>query len=240
MAKRKHKKRNTQTINILNDSNNTQFDYAEVFRHIRTNIEYSSIDEPVKAISITSTQPNEAKTTLSMNLAFSFATKYEKVLIVDCDLRKSMLHRYLNISNDAGLTDALLEFSKTKTLDGDYFKTVDNDSFVGGHLYVLTTGTKVPNPSEMLASESFSEFMKLLKDHFDFVICDCAPAGAISDAIPVGNAVDGTVFVISAMDTKRKDALGTINMLKRNNVRILGGVLTKANQGSSGYYYYYY
>ena len=127
MAKRKNKRRKSQTINILNESNNKQFDYAEVFRHIRTNIEYSRVDEPVKAISVTSTQPSEAKTTLSMNLAFSFATKYEKVLVIDCDLRKSALHRYLNISNDAGLTDALLEYSKTKSLDGDYIKTIDND-----------------------------------------------------------------------------------------------------------------
>ena len=199
-----------RTLNILEKSKKqSQFDYTEVFRHIRTNIEFSNVDNPIKSIAITSSQPGEAKSTTSMNLAFIFAAKYQKVLIIDCDLRKTMLHKYMKLSNSYGL------------------------------LYVLTAGIHVPNPSELLSSDTFKDYMKVLKQNFDFIIIDCAPIGAISDAIPVGNAVDGTIFVVSAKDTKRKDAAQCVDLLKRSNVNVIGSVLTKADSGSGSYHYYY-
>lgn len=234
------KKRETnsrQTLNILNNSQkNSQFDFAEVFRHIRTNIEFSTIGSEVKAISITSTQAGEAKSTTAINLAYMFATKYEKVLIIDCDLRKRMLHKYLKISNKAGLTDALLEYGRSKKISLDYIQKFKNEAFTGS-LFVLTGGSHIPNPSEILGSEIFKEYVSELKQYFDFIIIDCAPVGMISDAIPVGNAVDGTIFICSSQDTNKKEALNCVNLLRRNNVRLLGSVLTKANASSKNYYY---
>lgn len=238
MAKKttKHK----STLSILNQNKkHNQFDYTEIFRHIRTNIEYSTVDKEIKSIAITSTQPGEAKSTTSINLAYIFAAKYQKVLIIDCDLRKTMLHRYMRLSNQFGLTDALLDYGKNRKLNMDYFQKVNHASFQG-LLYVLTTGVHVPNPSELLSSEVFKNYINLLKDNFDFIIIDCAPVGSISDAIPVGNAVDGTIFVVSAKDTNRKDAAACVNLLQRNNVNLLGSVLTKADSGSGSYSYYYY
>lgn len=238
MAKKttKHK----STLSILNQNKkHNQFDYTEIFRHIRTNIEYSTVDKEIKSIAITSTQPGEAKSTTSINLAYIFATKYQKVLIIDCDLRKTMLHRYMRLSNQFGLTDALLDYGKNRKLNMDYFQKVNHASFQG-LLYVLTAGVHVPNPSELLSSEVFKNYINLLKDNFDFIIIDCAPVGSISDAIPVGNAVDGTIFVVSAKDTNRKDAAACVNLLQRNNVNLLGSVLTKADSGSGSYSYYYY
>lgn len=238
MAKKttKHK----STLSILNQNKkHSQFDYTEIFRHIRTNIEYSTVDKEIKSIAITSTQPGEAKSTTSINLAYIFAAKYQKVLIIDCDLRKTMLHRYMRLSNQFGLTDALLDYGKNRKLNMDYFQKVNHASFQG-LLYVLTAGVHVPNPSELLSSEVFKNYINLLKDNFDFIIIDCAPVGSISDAIPVGNAVDGTIFVVSAKDTNRKDAAACVNLLQRNNVNLLGSVLTKADSGSGSYSYYYY
>ncbi len=236
----KKKQRTKKTLNILDKKDkHNQFDYTEIFRHIRTNIEFSTVDKEIKSISITSTQPGEAKSTTAMNLAFIFATKYSRVLIVDCDLRKTMLHRYMRLSNQHGLTDALIEFGKTHRLNTEYMQTISHPTFVGT-LSVLTGGVHVPNPSELLGSETFKEFMETLKKNYDFIIVDCAPVGTISDAIPVGHAVDGTIFVVSAKDTNRKDAASCVNLLQRSNVNVLGSVLTKANAGSNHYGYYYY
>lgn len=236
MAKKQNKK---SSLNILEKTKRSnQFDYTEIFRSIRTNIEFSNVDNPIKSVAITSTQAGEAKTTTSMNLAFIFAAKYERVLLIDCDLRKMMLHRYLKLSNKIGLTNALIDFGKTKRINAEFFQRVSDESFRGS-LHVLTAGMHVPNPSEILSSETFKEYIKLLEQYYDFIIVDCAPVGAISDAIPVGNVVDGTVFVVSAKDTKRKDAAGCVELLKRSNVNVIGSVLTKADAGSKSYYYYY-
>lgn len=237
MVQKKHKSR--KTLNILDKTKkHSQFDYTEIFRHIRTNIEFSTVGKEIKSISITSTQPGEAKTTTSINLAYIFATKYQRVLLIDCDLRKTMLHKYMKMSNQQGLTDALIEFGKTHRYNPDYIQKKTDPSFLGT-LSILTGGVHVPNPSEILGSDVFKDYMNVLKQNFDFIIVDCAPVGTISDAIPVGNAVDGTLFIISAQDTNRKDAANCIDLLKRNNVNVLGSVLTKSDNGSGIYSYYY-
>lgn len=238
MAQKKKKTR--KTLNILDTQRkHSQFDYTEIFRNIRTNIEFSTVGKDLKSIAITSTQPGEAKTTTSINLGYIFATKYDRVLLIDCDLRKTMLHRYMKISNKQGLTDALLDFGKHHVYNPDYFQKISHSSFAG-NLFILTGGIHVPNPSELLGSEIFSEYIQVLKKNFDFIIIDCAPVGTISDSIPVGHAVDGTIFVVSSKDTKRKDAAACVKLLQRNNVNLLGSILTKSDAGSGSYSYYYY
>lgn len=240
MLKEKKKRTKKAGINILQKGKmNSQFDYIEVYRHIRTNIEYSTMDKELKSISITSTQAGEAKTTTSMNLAFIFAAKHEKVLLIDADLRKQILHRYMKLSNKTGLTNALMDFQKTRTIYPDYMQTIKDSSFAG-KLSILTAGISVPNPSEILGSQLFKDYINALKEIYDFIIIDCAPVGSISDAIPVGNATDGTIFVVSSQDTNRKDAAACVNLLQRNNVNVLGSILTKADTEMSSYKYYYY
>lgn len=240
MKKTKKRKQKNTAINILQKGRmNTQFDYVEVYRHIRTNIEYSTMDKELKAIAITSTQAGEAKTTTAMNLAFIFAAKYEKVLLIDADLRKQTLHKYMRLSNKSGLTNALMDFQKTRKIDKEHIQTLNHESFIG-QLSVMTAGISVPNPSEILGSALFKDFIETLKNQYDFIIIDCAPVGTISDAIPVGNATDGTIFVCSSQDTKRKDAAGCVSLLQRNNVNVLGSILTKTEDDASGHKYYYY
>lgn len=239
MARNKQKQKQKKTYSILESSKKqSQFDYTEVFRHIRTNIEFSTIDTEVKSLSITSTQPSEGKSSTSINLAYIFATKYSRVLLIDGDLRKSTIHRYLKLSNQQGLTNALVDYGRNHKFNPEYIQKISHSSFLGD-LSVLTTGTRIPNPSELLGSRTFKEYMDVLKQNFDFIIVDCAPVGSISDAIPIGNAVDGTIFVVSSKDTNRKDAASCISQLQRNNVNILGSILTKADGGTNGYYYYY-
>lgn len=240
MLKDRKKRTKKTAINILQKGKmNSQFDYIEVYRHIRTNIEYSTMDRELKSISITSTQAGEAKTTTAMNLAFIFAAKHEKVLLIDADLRKQTLHRYMKLSNKAGLTNALMDFQKTRVIAPEYMQGIKDSSFAGT-LSILTAGISVPNPSEILGSKLFKDYIEALKEIYDFIIIDCAPVGSISDAIPVGNATDGTIFVVSSQDTNRKDAAACVNLLQRNNVNVLGSILTKADTEMSSYKYYYY
>ena len=238
--KTKHEKKSTLLITNPKQKNN-KIDYKEIYRHIRTNIEYSTVGQDIKAINLTSAVPTESKSTTALNLAMIYATKYPKILLIDADLRKPVQHKYLNISNSTGLTNALIDYGKTKKINESYFQKVNDKSFVG-ELSVLTSGVKVPNPSELLSNPVFEDFIKNLKENFDFIIVDCPPVMLVSDAIPVGNVVDGTIFVCSSKSTNRKDAKAAVEVLQKNNVNIIGTVLTQVeNDGAnSGYYYYYY
>ena len=215
-----------------------QFDVDEIYRGLRTNIEFSQMDDAIQVINVVSTIPNEGKSTIACNLARIMAAKYKNVLLIDCDLRKNTLHKYMGLSNKHGLTDALLEYRQTKKLNVEYFQSVNDPSFAGT-MAVLTSGIHIPNPSELLGSHVFKDYINELKKSFDFIIIDCAPVGMISDAIPVGNAVDGTIFAISSQDTNKKDAANCVKLLQRNNVNVLGSVLTKAKSLSGSHYYYY-
>ena len=240
MLGRKRKKAVKSTHKIIDKSNkNNHVDYQEVYRNIRTNIEYSAVGKNVKAINITSSISNEGKSTTALNLAMIYATKYANVLLIDADLRKATQHRYLKLSNSRGLTNALIEYGETKKISSKCFQFIEDESFVG-KLSVLTSGVKVPNPSELLSSQIFEDFINELKGLYDFIIIDCPPIMLVSDAIPIGNVVDGTIFVCSSQLTGRKDAKASIEILQKN-INILGTVLTQVEQdGSSNGYYYYY
>ncbi|MCD7809653.1 MAG: CpsD/CapB family tyrosine-protein kinase [Erysipelotrichaceae bacterium] len=238
MFNKKQNKHKRKSFNLLTQTNESQFDYGEVYRHIRTNIEFSTVDNDISSIALTSTQPFESKTTTALNLSIIFAAKYEKVLIIDCDLRKPRLHQYLNVSNQTGLTNALREYSKTNKINPEHFKKVNDQSFAG-YLTVLTSGNKVPNPNEILSSNTFKNFIAELKNIYDFIIIDCPPISNVSDAVPISHAVDGTLFICSCQDTNRKDAMNALSMLKQSNVNVIGTVLTKADTYHNGYGYGY-
>ncbi|MCD7809656.1 MAG: CpsD/CapB family tyrosine-protein kinase [Erysipelotrichaceae bacterium] len=238
MFNKKQNKHQRKSFNLLTQTNDSQFDYGEVYRHIRTNIEFSTVDNEISSIALTSTQPFESKTTTALNLAIIFAAKYERVLIIDCDLRKPRLHQYLNVSNQTGLTNALKDYSKNKFISEEPFKKITDASFAG-YLTVLTSGSKVPNPNEILSSNTFKNFIAELKNTFDFIIIDCPPISNVSDAVPISHAVDGTLFICSCQDTNRKDAINALSILKQSNVNVIGTVLTKADTYHNGYGYGY-
>ena len=240
MLGRKRKKAVKSTHKIIDKSNkNNHVDYQEVYRNIRTNIEYSAVGKNVKAINITSSISNEGKSTTALNLAMIYATKYANVLLIDADLRKATQHRYLKLSNSRGLTNALIEYGETKKISSKCFQFIEDESFVG-KLSVLTSGVKVPNPSELLSSQIFEDFINELKGLYDFIIIDCPPIMLVSDAIPIGNVVDVTIFVCSSQLTGRKDAKASIEILQKNNVNILGTVLSQVEVEKDKYNNYYY
>lgn len=214
-----------------------QFDEMEVYRHLRTNIEYSSVDKKIHVINITSTQPGEGKTTTSTNLSIVSSGQYGRVLLVDCDMRKPQVHKRFNISNRFGLSNVLAG-DNVNIPDSYFSKFKDKDT--EGVLYVLPAGVKVPNPTELLSSEKFKEFIECMRMRFEFIILDCPPVLSVSDCIPVSRVSDGTLFVVSSKDTDKNDAKTALQQLQRNGANVIGTVLNKVDKTNESSYYSYY
>lgn len=214
-----------------------QFDEMEVYRHLRTNIEYSSVDKKIHVINITSTQPGEGKTTTSTNLSIVSSSQYGRVLLVDCDMRKPQVHKRFNISNRFGLSNVLAG-DNVNIPDSYFSKFKDKDT--EGVLYVLPAGVKVPNPTELLSSEKFKEFIECMRMRFEFIILDCPPVLSVSDCIPVSRVSDGTLFVVSSKDTDKNDAKTALQQLQRNGANVIGTVLNKVDKTNESSYYSYY
>lgn len=216
----------------------SQFDNMEVYRQLRTNIEYSSFNKDIQVICVTSSNPAEGKSSVASNLATVAIAKYERVLLIDCDLRKPVQHKIFKVSNKLGISNLMKDKSEVDLEIGGYFQKFKDNS-TDGKLYVLTSGKSVPNPQEMLASEHFKELIEKFREMFDYIIIDCPPLNAVADAIPVSSIVDGTLFVVSAMDTDKREAKNALTMLQRNGANVLGCVLTKVDITSKSYYSYY-
>lgn len=226
---KKHKKRASRTAS----------DNVEIYRQLRTNIEYSFFDRDIQVVSVTSANVMEGKSTVSSNLAKVFASKYNRVLLIDCDLRRPTQHKIFKISNKYGLSN-LMKKTKGFDLNDEMYFQKRKDVGTEDGLYILTSGSSVPNPLELLSSVKFKELLDLFRKQFDFIIIDCPPLNAVADAIPVSNNADGAIFVVSAKETDKREAKNALTMLQRNGSHVLGSVLTKADNTRHSYYYYNY
>ena len=205
---------------------------AEAYRGIRTSIEFSNLDKDLKVINVTSSMQNEGKSTVLANLAVSFANLDKKVLIMEGDLRNPSVHRMFNISNIKGLTDILLQ----NKVFADCVHCTDVKN-----LHVLTCGAIPPNPSEMLSSKKIRDFIKSLREYYDYVFIDAPPIGIVTDAGIISTYTDGCIFVVGAGDADIEMAKVSKERLEKVGANILGVVLNKfESSGASGYYNYYY
>ena len=202
---------------------------AEAYRTLRTNIQYSSFDKEIKTIAVTSSEPAEGKSTVSGNLALSFAQNDKKVILLDCDLRKPSVHKNFRVSNIKGLSEVLL--GKVDINDAIQ-KRNDN-------LDVLTSGKIPPNPSEMLSSMAMTNLLEGLKEKYDVIILDTAPLKAVTDAQILATKVDGTILVTRAERTKREAVIEAKNLLEKVGANIIGTVLHAVENNKNKYYYYY-
>lgn len=221
---------NKETIEIKVPDGN--YGTAESYKSLRTNLLYT---ENLQVITITSTIPNEGKTVTAFNLANSFAQMGKRVLLIDCDLRKSSLNRYLMISKKrSGMSEALTKQSQ------DFIASTNIP-----HLYVIMAGKNPPNPTELLSGTVFDTLIERLKEEFDYIVIDTPPVSVAMDATIVGRKSDGVVLVIKNEFAKKKAIKRAKVELERNGARIVGVVLNgvKKNQlDYSGYGYdkYYY
>lgn len=202
---------------------------AEAYRSLRTNIQYSSIDEKFRVIVVTSSEPAEGKSTTAGNLALVLAQSGKHVLLVDCDMRKPSIHKKFKISNMAGLSDLLIN---KNVMEEVVYKFNDN-------LDIVTSGSIPPNPSEMLASKRMEKYLEAMKEQYDYIVLDTPPLRAVTDAQILSIKADGTVLVVKAEATKRESVLNSINLLKKVNGTIIGTVLNAVDNKKSKYYYYY-
>jgi capsular exopolysaccharide synthesis family protein len=190
----------------------------EAFRTLRTNIEFSSIDNKVKAIMVTSSKQGEGKSSIAYILAFIMSQNGKKTLLIDCDLRRPRLHNFFGINNKKGISNILVGVTKWEE---ERYKTKYNN------LYLIPGGTKPPNPTELLSSHKMKEFMETLKQSFDYIIIDTPPVGIVTDAQVLSTLCDGCIFVVAAGESVKEDTIKARNLLKIVNAKILGICLNK-------------
>jgi capsular exopolysaccharide synthesis family protein len=205
---------------------------SEAYRTLRTNIEFSSFDDELKTIMITSAQPAEGKTTTAVNLAVAFAQTEKKVLLIDADLRKPTIHHIFSKHNRGGLTNIISNRYQVRELIQETH--IDN-------LSVITSGPIPPNPSEMLASNRMGEVIQELKQMYDIIVIDTPPALAVTDAQIMATKCDGVLLVANAGKVKRQALKRVKDGLDHVKARLLGVVLNniKRKKGDDHYYYYY-
>jgi len=206
---------------------------AEAFRSLRTNLEYSSVDNPARIILVTSSGESEGKSTVAANLAIVEAQSGKNVIIIDADMRRPKVHVQFNKSNRRGLSDVVTG----KLRIDDVVKTYDQVE----NLSIITCGTIPPNPSELLGSERMSQTLKDLEERFDLVIIDTPPM-IVSDAQILSGKVDGVIFVVIPGQTRAIAALRPIEELHRIGSHVLGIVANKIPKSRDYYYggYNYY
>ncbi|MEC1069653.1 CpsD/CapB family tyrosine-protein kinase [Priestia megaterium] len=233
MARKNKAQKNDKMLTLkrrLLAHNSPKDPVAEQYRTIRTNIQFSNVDQDIKTIVVTSSGAEEGKSTTTSNLATVYAQQGLNVLLIDADLRKPTGHYTFRLENHIGLTNVL-------TRQSTLAQAVQESEIP--HLSVLTSGPIPPNPSELLASAQMVELLKEMKEQFDMVIFDTPPILAVADAQILANQVDGTILVVSSGKTEKDAALKSKELLSNAQGKLLGVVLNNRKVEEGNYYYYY-
>jgi len=203
---------------------------SEQYRTIRTNIQFSTVDQEIRTLMVTSSGPGEGKSTTAANLATVFAQQGNKVLLVDADMRKPTVHYTFSLTNTFGLTTVLTKQSDLH----DAATQIDSSN-----LFVLPCGPVPPNPAELLSSRSMDEFIEAALNEYDMVLFDSPPVLVVTDAQLLANKCDGTVLVVSSGFTEKENAVKAKEQLTTSKAKLLGVILNNKKQDQSQYYYYY-
>lgn len=222
-------------INIT-DSQGNNYLYEEALKALRTNLQFAGRN--IKCVLITSCFPNEGKSDICFHLAKEFGRMGKKTVLVDADIRKSVMEsRYKIETKVEGLTHYLCG-------EVDAEAVCCNTNY--DNLDVIMSGAHAPNPTELLEDPSLGELMKYLRDTYDYVIVDAPPAVGLSDAAIIGKWCDGALLVVEKGYTSRKVADKVLKQIRQSGCKMLGVVLNKVNLKSTrlykqyGYYYGYY
>ena len=230
----KHSHLKGEEIKIITDPTSV---ISESIRMIRTNLNFLDL----KVINVVSTLPSEGKTSVICELATSFAMLEKKVLIIDCDLRKPKVHKKFGLARKDGVTDLILSHGSI-SLGSVIQKYEIKES--NAKVDVLSAGSRVANPSELINKKSFQSMLEELKKHYDLIFIDCSPISCMTDGVLVSKLADGTVYVVESERTDYKVIQSCMEELKNNKVTVLGAVLTKVNikrqKKLYGYKYDYY
>jgi capsular exopolysaccharide synthesis family protein len=205
---------------------------AESYRRLRTNLQFANVSMRANTVLVTSSLPGEGKSTTATNLAISLAETGQNVCLVDGDLRRPMVGEYLGLERSAGLTTALVGTADVNDL---------LQQWGDQGLYVLTSGTVPPNPSELLGSDAMKQLLQRLESAFDVVIIDAPPLLPVTDAAILSQHVGGVLVVVGSQILRLHDlqkALGALGLVGAN---VLGVVLNRLpGKGPDSYAYGYY
>lgn len=241
--KKKHSKNsvssNASSRRLIQDINmdpSLKFRVEEAYKSARTNIMFSVIKKGCKTIVVSSSAPNEGKTTTTINLAITFAEANQRVLLIDGDLRKPKIHHYFSVPNSPGLTNYLgSKVSSNKNENVDLFSVIHPTEFE--NLSILCSGSIPPNPAEILGSEPMVEFLKEISNNFDYIIIDTPPINVVSDALPVIRESDGVVLVVRSNQSTHPEIQRTVSALEFIDAKILGFIVNFVDTGKSKYSY---
>jgi succinoglycan biosynthesis transport protein ExoP len=214
-------------------SSNPRSPVAEAFRSLRANLEFADKEKPVKTILVTSTRPGEGKTTVATNLAAIFAQSGKKVILVDADLRRPNVHGMTGVQNRMGLSTL---FKAQLTVDQVWRKRPGNEN-----LYVITSGSPLENPAELLSSEKMMLIMADLRKAADIVVID-SPPSVVVDAQILSSLVDGVILVVQPGKLPIDEAQATLTQMNTAGARMLGVVFNRIPTNRGHYYggYRYY
>jgi polysaccharide biosynthesis transport protein len=205
---------------------------AEAYRTLRTNLEFASVDGPIRTLLVTSSVPGEGKTITAANLAVVFAQAGRRVLLVDADLRKPGVHLVFDLPNERGLSSML----RSDELSPDAIAQTTEQA----NLRILTTGPLPPNPAELMGSQRMRTVLDRLKTGEDLVIFDSPPLQAVTDSAILSSFLDGTLFVIDTKHSRRRTVRLGREALAKAGANVLGAVLNRiparADSDYAGYY----
>jgi capsular exopolysaccharide synthesis family protein len=203
---------------------------AESFKTLRTSVLLSSAEAPPQTIMVTSMAPQDGKTTIACNLAASIAESGSRVVLIDGDLRRPLLHEVFELDNTEGLSTFIAGTSDIKVFE----------PAVHENLYVVTSGPKPPNPSELLISKRLKILLGAFKEKFDFIVFDTPPIISVSDALVISKIVDAGLVVVRFGKTSYEMMNYGMKQLEGIDAKMIGAVINEVDDRKSGHYYYLY
>lgn len=211
--------RRRQTTHPLLISDAMPAPFVEAFRGIRTNVTLST-GKTLKSVVVTSSQSGEGKTMVASNVALGFAQAGQRVVLVDADLRRPNVHNLMELPCEPGLSDTLL----SQAVSADVLRQTSIPN-----LTVMTAGSRVSNPAELLGGGAFAKLLTLLEQQFDIVVVDSPPVLAVTDATLLADQVGTVLFVVAADMTNRDAAQTAVNQLVRGHGRLIGAILNRVD-----------
>ena len=211
---------------------------SEIFRTLRTNMQFMNVKGQLKTILVTSTLPGEGKSWVSANLATTFAQAGKKVILIDGDMRKGRQYAIFNVAPRPGLSNVLSGIGiedKNEDLD-QYIQQTEAEN-----LFVMSAGNVPPNPSELLISPQMVSLLEQLKEIFDIIIIDGTPSQLVTDSLIITRLVDSTLIVTASKETKKEDLKRVIHNIQNVGGKIAGIVINKMPVSTKKYdqsYYY--
>lgn len=208
-----------------------QLEVQNAAKTLFANIRFMSVDDPIRTMVVTSSVPNEGKTTAAMHLAQAIATSGKSTLLVECDMRRRSLAAELRLRASFGLYSLLTE---EVTLAGAVMETSTPN------LYFLDVEPSIPNPADLIASKRFARLTRQLAERFEYVIYDTPPVGTFVDAAVLSTLVDGVVMVVRPNVVKRSELVHAYEQLQKADAKVIGTCATFVEGTGSEYYYAYY